>query len=330
LKYELLSRENFMRYNTFMPENNKESIFVVKIMASEKPDYWNSIGGMYSYAGQQGWGEMYASAKYMDLLNEQGRNDWRPDKKKIVDARANFISPSYITDSDGKYVEVFRFIKNVYNKNNIHTGYTYVQLPISKRGNTVTCKEGETNYTLSLINSSEEKYSINYSDGQTYSGVIDYEIELSSGQPKFYILKCSNEGTASGEAESQLHSPVISRLGEVYLNRAEAYAKKGDYSHAQADLNIIRERSLPGRGYNDLNASNAKVRIEKERQLELAYQAERSYDVFRNCETLTRKYPGVHDAMLEIPATDYRVIYFIPQSAINSYPGTLTQNPTSN
>ncbi len=40
---------------------------------------------------------------------------------------------------------------------------------------------------------------------------------------------------------------------------------------------------LPGRGYNDLNASNnAKVRIEKERQLELAYQAERSYDVFRN------------------------------------------------
>ncbi len=95
---------------------------------------------------------------------------------------------------------------------------------------------------MSLINSSEEKYSINYSDGQTYSGVIDYEIELSSGQPKFYILKCSNEGTASGEAESQLHSPVISRLGEVYLNRAQHMP--GDYSHAQADLNIIRERSF--------------------------------------------------------------------------------------
>ena len=72
-----------MRYNTFMPENNKESIFVVKIMASEKPDYWNSIGGMYSYAGQQGWGEMYASAKYMDLLNEQGRNDWVLTRKKL-------------------------------------------------------------------------------------------------------------------------------------------------------------------------------------------------------------------------------------------------------
>ncbi|MCS3268630.1 hypothetical protein NXX78_24365 [Bacteroides fragilis] len=37
---------------------------------------------------------------------------------------------------------------------------------------------------------------------------------------------------------------------------------------------------------------------------------------FAMCETLTRKYPGVHDAMLEIPATDYRVIYFIPQKVL--------------
>lgn len=29
-------------------------------------------------------------------------------------------------DSDGKYVEVFCFIKNVYNKNNIYMGYIYV------------------------------------------------------------------------------------------------------------------------------------------------------------------------------------------------------------
>ena len=70
--------------------------------------------------------------------------------------------------------------------------------------------------------------------------------------------------------------------------------------------------------------------IDKERQLELAYQAERSYDVFRNGEALERQYPGPHNQFDNIPATDYRVIYYIPQSAINAYPGTLTQNPTSN
>ena len=128
--------------------------------------------------------------------------------------------------------------------------------------------------------------------------------------------------------ESHLHSPVISRLGEIYLNRAEAYAKLGNYSAALEDLNTIRERSIVGGGYDDLDASNASVRIDKERQLELAYQAERSYDVFRNGKILTRQYPGPQNQFETISATDYRVVFYIPQDAINSYPGTLTQNPT--
>ncbi|GET48924.1 hypothetical protein RCZ02_17550 [Capnocytophaga felis] len=139
----------------------------------------------------------------------------------------------------------------------------------------------------------------------------------------FYIAKCSREGE-----DSHLHSPVISRLGEIYLNRAEAYAKLGRYGEALTDLNTIRERSIIGGSYPMLNASNASELIDKERQLELAFQAERSYDVFRNGKSLTRHYPGPHDALTDISASDYRVVYYIPQTAINSYPGTLTQNPT--
>lgn len=141
----------------------------------------------------------------------------------------------------------------------------------------------------------------------------------------FYIVKCSREGE-----DSQLHSPVISRLGEIYLNRAEALAKLGKYGEALLDLNKIRERSIPGHGYASIDATNAGLLIDKERQLELAYQAERSYDVFRNGEALTRLYPGPHNAMEKVLPTDFRVVYYIPQKAINSYPGTLTQNPTSN
>ena len=119
-------------------------------------------------------------------------------------------------------------------------------------------------------------------------------------------------------------------MGEIYLNRAEAYAKVGEYEKARIDLNTIRERSIPNAGYPSLDASNAGMRIDKERQLELAFQAERSYDVFRNGKSLTRHYPGPHRQQEDIPATDYRVIYYIPQKAINAYPGTLTQNPTDN
>lgn len=331
--YSLLPRNEFMVYNTIVPENNSESIFVVKRVATEFSgyDHYYGIGGMYAVIGGMGWGEMYASAKYIDLLNETGRNDWRPDKKNIVDARANFIEPQYVTDESGNYTEVFRFIKNVYDQSGAQTNYNYVQATLNRNGSQLTCTETidgkETTYALTPVNEEQEIYSIKYSDGNTYQGVIDYQMSLNRVYPMFYIVKCSREGE-----DSHLHSPIISRLGEVYLNRAEAYAKLGRYSEALSDLNLIRERSIPGAGYKSLDASNAHQLIDKERQLELAYQAERSFDVYRNGDTLTRHYPGPHNAMEEVSPADYRVTYYIPQTAINSYPSgsTLTQNPTSN
>ena len=316
--YSLLSREDFMKYNTFTPENNDESIFVVKRVASEFSgyDHYYGVGGMYANIGGMGWGEMFASAKYIDLLNETGRNDWRPDSYKIVDARAAFIEPTY----DASHKLVFRFIKK-----DSETVENYAQFNAVKNGANVTCTDAEgTSYTLTPVSEEEEIYSINY-NGTTYEGVLDYFISLNRVYPQFYITKCSREGE-----DSHLHSPIISRLGEIYLNRAEAYAKLGNYGAALNDLNIIRERSIVGGGYASLDASNAGDLIDKERQLELAYQAERSYDVFRNGKPLDRTFPGPHNQAEIVEASDYRVTYYIPQNAINAYPGTLTQNPTSN
>lgn len=321
-KYQLLSRNDFMKYNTFTPESNKESIFVVKRVASEFSgyDHYYGIGGMYANIGGMGWGEMYASAKYIDLLNETGRNDWRPDHYRIIDARAAFIEPTYGKEK----TEVFRFIYQ-----NEKGDCNYAQFDIQRDGKDVKCiekteKENTITYDLKPIDKQQETYKIVY-HGKEYAGMIDYYIDLNRAYPQFYIVKCSREGE-----DSHLHSPIISRLGEIYLNRAEAYAKLGEYEKARIDLNTIRERSIPNAGYPSLDASNAGMRIDKERQLELAFQAERSYDVFRNGKSLTRHYPGPHRQQEDIPATDYRVIYYIPQKAINAYPGTLTQNPTDN
>lgn len=321
-KYQLLSRNDFMKYNTFRPESNKESIFVVKRVASEFSGYahYYGIGGMYANIGGMGWGEMYASAKYIDLLNETGRNDWRPDHYRIIDARAAFIEPTYGKEK----TEVFRFIYQ-----NEKGDRNYAQFNIQRDGKDVKCiekteKEGIITYNLKPIDEQQGTYKIVY-HGKEYAGMIDYYIHLNRAYPQFYIVKCSREGE-----DSHLHSPIISRLGEIYLNRAEAYAKLGEYEKARIDLNTIRERSIPNAGYPSLDASNAGMRIDKERQLELAFQAERSYDVFRNGKSLTRHYPGPHRQQEDIPATDYRVTYYIPQKAINAYPGTLTQNPTDN
>lgn len=320
--YTLLSRSDFMKYPRFSPNDNPESIFVVRRRASEYSgwDHYYGIGGMYSNIGGMGWGEMFASAKYISLLNETGRNDWRPDHYKIVDARAAFIEPQYIKKGDS-YETVIRFIHQDDKKLSHYEQFTIVDPTAS----TLRAQDAAgTEYALTAVKADEGIYSIDYK-GKTYEGLIDYRIKLNRAYPEFYITKCSRE-----TEDSQLHSPVISRLGEIYLNRAEAYAKLGNYTGALQDLNKIRERSIVGGGYKSLSASDAPTLIDKERQLELAYQAERSYDVFRNGKALERAYPGPHIQTEVIPATDYRVIFFIPQRAIDAYPGKLTQNPTSN
>ena len=159
-------------------------------------------------------------------------------------------------------------------------------------------------------------------DGKTYEGDYDYQMQESQGHPKFFSYKCSMQ-----EGYPHLYSPLVSRLGEMYLIRAEAEAKLGRYADALEDLNVIRERSLPGEGYESLDATNAHERIMKERQLELCYEADRGFDVFRVGETMVRRYPGFHDGTNEYPADSPLAIQYIPQSEINAYPGTLTQNP---
>lgn len=356
-EYSLLPREEFMNYNKKTPENNDETIFAIKRVASEFSgfDHYYGVGGMYGVIGGMGWGEMYASAKYLDLLDETGRNDWY--NNNLVDARAAFIEPQYVEEKE----RVFRFIKNVYplrkgTSIDDNTNYNYVQAKVINKngelycvetqtqyeydGNNIVARRGaddktltkEVEYKLTPVSEEEGVYEIEsyntFIDIEpiniTVRGVIDNRMRLNRVYPMFYITKASREGE-----ESHLHSPVIIRLGEVYLNKAEALAKVGRYGEALTALNIIRERSLPGKGYTTLNASNAFELIDKERQLELAYQAERSYDVFRNGKSLTRMYPGPHNAVEEVKATDYRVVYYIPQDAINAYPGTLTQNPTN-
>jgi starch-binding outer membrane protein, SusD/RagB family len=316
-RYNLLNRASFMKYNTYAPDAGEqtETIFAVKRVASEYSgdDHYVGIGGMYANIQGQGWGEMYASAKYLDLLRKAGSKN---------DARWAFIDPQYATDANGNKTAAFRFIHDVFNNAGVQTGYNYIQQPLNTNPDgSYFITIGTVNYNLTVVNAAENQYSIIY-EGKTYIGEKDYIMLLNRVYPMFYVTKCSLQNN-----DSHLHSPIISRLAEMYLNMAEAYAKKGDYVNALTNLNIIRERSIVGGGYTSLNSTNAVQRIDEERQLELAFEAHRGYDVYRNGQTMTRRYPGPHTPMVDFPASSPRVIQYIPQSEINAYPGTLTQNP---
>lgn len=147
--------------------------------------------------------------------------------------------------------------------------------------------------------------------------------------PRIYVNKYNwQEGVVN------LSSPVYLRLAEMYLNRAEANAKLGNYEAAIEDVNIIRQRAgLEGTtlySVGDLKKHETVLEVVlEERKLELAFEGHRSQDLFRNMLPMVRTYPGFHSEDLFnqiVPPTSPRVIFYIPEREMIVNPN-LTQNP---
>jgi hypothetical protein len=224
-------------------EQNREVIYAIKHTLKDDRT-WNSIGSMYyTSPGGIGWGEVYASQEYQDLVN-----------KYSADKRRSFL------------------VKKL-----------------------------------------------------TSAGAQ----EKRNGIDKVYITKFSNQGGLP-----TLSSPIVLRLSEMYLNRAEAYARTGETAKAIADVNLIRQRAgLTGSELytaTDLKGlSSALDVVLQERRLELAFEGHRAYDLFRNNRSLVRNYPGFHNTtngQQTVAPNDKQIINLIPESEI-VLNKNLKQNP---
>jgi len=147
--------------------------------------------------------------------------------------------------------------------------------------------------------------------------------------PKFFMNKFNwQDGVAN------LSSPVILRLAEMYLNRAEANAKLGNMQLAIDDVNLIRQRAgLSGDALysvDDLKWHESVLDVVlEERRLEFFFEGHRVYDLFRNNLPMTRRYIGFHGTdhfNFSVPPEDDRVVFFIPEYEIINNPN-LVQNP---
>lgn len=166
-------------------------------------------------------------------------------------------------------------------------------------------------------------------------------IQQKNGIDIYYITKFSGQG-----GSPTLSSPVMFRLSEMYLNRAEAEAKLGQTSAALADVDMIRKnRGLENSLYNGAvpNNSTGLSTVLQERRLELAFEGHRTFDVYRNKQNMDRTYWGYHlpglketdidlstlpvnYANMIIPYTSTKIIYYLPVDEILSN-SLATQNP---
>lgn len=119
------------------------------------------------------------------------------------------------------------------------------------------------------------------------------------------------------------------RISEMYLIRAEAYAKKEspDVASGAADLNELRTARIEN--YTDETFSSAGDLVDavlEERFKELCFEGFRIFDLKRNNLPVERSATDAEPGWSTLPADSYRFTFPIPKAEMNVNP-KMVQNP---
>lgn len=348
-RFELERGNRFATYSQLIPEDNKETIFAVRRTLDKDDDGYSRMGSMYIRIDGSGWEEMSPSSRYLELLELHLNANDMPQ-----DLRSKFIVKRYVEDGVADYTPV-GYPNNVYEdwtfayavKQANTANYEYKQLDVEKQADgTFLITKDASKFQSATIQeeayNTGTRYYVVGQDGNKYIGRIEpkvFDASTKRGKSSLFlgyaINKCSYQ-----EQSKHLWSPIISRLAEMYLIRAEAnYEKGGSVQATLDDINILRERAgIPEWTMENIataesgNPKDVHKIIEEERMLELAWEGHRRFDVFRWRHTMDRRYPGGHtiaqgDKFYEIPYNSPSVCEFIPQLQYDAYPYKLEQNP---
>lgn len=322
-RFELERGNRFATYSQLIPEDNKETIFAVRRTLDKDDDGYSRMGSMYIRIDGSGWEEMSPSSRYLELLELHLNANDMPQ-----DLRSKFIVKRYVEDGVADYTPV-GYPNNVYEdwtfayavKQANTANYEYKQLDVEKQADgTFLITKDASKFQSATIQeeayNTGTRYYVVGQDGNKYIGRIEpkvFDASTKRGKSSLFLVYAINKCSYQ-EQSKHLWSPIISRLAEMYLIRAEAnYEKGGSVQATLDDINILRERAgIPEWTMENIataesgNPKDVHKIIEEERMLELAWEGHRRFDVFRWRHTMDRRYPGGHtiaqgDKFYEIP-----------------------------
>lgn len=313
-KFSLVSKSDLPKYPTFVPEQNSETIFAFRF---DENNYsaWYGLSSMFATIDDTGWGEMYVSDKYIQHI-----------QKFPQDVRNEFIHPDYKLTDGAKLPTVYW---TEFNNANKYYEYKIYKANVDATGKHVSFEKDGVTYPIKeeTFNYGGPEYTKFYADinGTKQYLTKEYEMQNRNGYPKYFMYKNSLQ-----EGKDHLYSPIISRLAEIHLIRAEVYAKQGKTAEALAEVNMIRRRAGAPEFATLPTGKNALDIVLEERWLELAYEGHRKFDLVRNKQTMDRRFPGVHLSQTKtkqfVEPTDDDLVFFIPEAELNRNPNMI-QNP---
>lgn len=161
------------------------------------------------------------------------------------------------------------------------------------------------------------------------------------------LTECTKFSYQAGKIK--LISPPLFRLPEMYFNRAEAYAHKGDNTNALADINTVRGARMKANKEahlwkeSDIAAAGGITELVlNEKRIEYPFEYQRWYDLCRYNKDLVRNFWGFHTSEylgvtksgvpgldkdgVVVKYSDPHFIYPIPNTEITNNP-LCEQNP---
>lgn len=327
--------------------DQKETIWCVHfVYPTDHPSPEATIGAMYlcQEYSTNGWGEWYYSDELIELYNRYKKADgscadnrfnayftykWYPATESWP---ASGMPEKTVVLNNGLHTVCFPV---AFENGACHTAHVSGLTP-DENGDYVFDYEG-TQYTAKKTKvNGYDRWFIDHNftgDATFWNGKTpayirpDIDEEDGWGFRTNLYMPYMNAKFSWQDGQATLSSPVMLRWAEVWLNRAEAYARKND-PKALDDVNFIRNRAgLPDEamfstsnlhGYDGslYGTGNALVDIVlDERRMELCFEGDRMFSVFRNKGTLDRRYVGYHP-FTTIKYDDPRVALLIPSDEI--------------
>ncbi|MBQ1912806.1 MAG: RagB/SusD family nutrient uptake outer membrane protein [Bacteroidales bacterium] len=322
--------------------DQKETIWCVHfVYPTDHPSPEATIGAMYicQEYSTNGWGEWFYSDELIELFNRYKKADgscadnrfnayftykWYP---ATTEWPASGKPEQTVVLNDGKQTVCFPV---PFENDACYTAHVSGLEPNSN-GDYVFTYEGKSYTAKKTQVNGYDRWFIDHNftgDATFWNGKTpayirpDIDEEDGWGFRTNMYMPYMNTKFAWQDGQCTFSSPVMLRWGEVFLNRAEANARLGKDADALEDVNLIRKRAgLPAdamfttgnmstRGYE----SSLDVVLD-ERRMELCFEGDRAFSLFRNKKTLDRRYVGYHP-FTTINWDDPRIALLIPSDEI--------------
>jgi hypothetical protein len=231
-------------YADIVTTNNSEVIF--SRLSSKEPQ-WSAFNGVEMFLSPSGFHGWASFAPSQNLVDAYGT----ADGKDITDPTSGYDPQKPYANRDP------RFYKNI-----VYDGRAY--------GNPAFF---------------QDRYDVGHSNiAEFYEGGLDSPQgwDTWNNSETRYAFRKYCDTTYNFNNDTQTNKPwIISRLGEIYLNYAEAKFKTGDNATAVEYLNKIRQRAGITTPLPALSGAALENKIRNERQIELCLEGHRYYDVRR-------------------------------------------------